>query len=403
MTDETKAQAAPEKKTLLQTLAFFGERRSLVMLGLGFASGLPFMLIFDTLSLWLRDAGLSLAVIGFFSLATLSFSFKFLWAPLIDRTTVPVLHRLLGHRRAWMLVFQTVMVLGLWTISTMNPLNQLGFLAAALLHLSQSAVSHALARLREQLGDPLFVREGRGVAPTPLAEQLAPGILDALAGLQRSVTRVAAFDPLHDRRSFNLNMPEQMEPLLLPAICAHLQQHAPQVQVRSTSLHWAELRRELALGRVDLAVEIARPTDAQLRQQVLLQDPLCVMVGPGFSGELTAERYLACEHVAVTSRRRGICVEDLALGHLGLARQVRQRCQHYLSAALLVAHTPLLLSLPRRYAELLNAGLGNRLLDMPLALPPVTLNLYWSVQAEAEPGNRWLRQQVLALAAAPRG
>ena len=82
---------------------------------------------------------------------------------------------------------------------------------------------------------------------------------------------------------------------------------------------------------------------------------------------------------------------------------MRQRCQHYLSAALLVAHTPLLLSLPRRYAELLNAGLGNRLLDMPLALPPVTLNLYWSVQAEAEPGNRWLRQQVLALAAAQHG
>ena len=114
-------------------------------------------------------------------------------------------------------------------------------------------------------------------------------------------------------------------------------------------------------------------------------------------------QYLAWEHVAVTSRRRGICVEDLALGHLGLARQVRQRCQHYLSAALLVAHTPLLLSLPRRYAELLNAGLGNRLLDMPLALPPVTLNLYWSVQAEAEPGNRWLRQQVLALAASQHG
>jgi PAT family beta-lactamase induction signal transducer AmpG len=91
MTDQTPAET-PQKKTLLQTLAFFGERRSLVMLGLGFASGLPFMLIFDTLSLWLRDAGLSLAVIGFFSLATLSFSFKFLWAPLIDRTKVPILH-----------------------------------------------------------------------------------------------------------------------------------------------------------------------------------------------------------------------------------------------------------------------------------------------------------------------
>jgi PAT family beta-lactamase induction signal transducer AmpG len=139
MTDDAKPQ---EKKTLLQTLAFFGERRSLVMLGLGFASGLPYMLIFDTLSLWLRDAGLSLAVIGFFSLATLSFSFKFLWAPLIDRAKVPVLHKLLGHRRAWILVFQTAMILGLWTISTMNPAHQLGALAAAAVAVGFATASH---------------------------------------------------------------------------------------------------------------------------------------------------------------------------------------------------------------------------------------------------------------------
>jgi PAT family beta-lactamase induction signal transducer AmpG len=138
MTVETK----PEKKTLLQTLAFFGERRSLVMLGLGFASGLPYMLIFDTLSLWLRDSGLSLAVIGFFSLATLSFSFKFLWAPLIDRAKVPVLHGLLGHRRAWILVFQTAMILGLLTISTLSPVSQLAALGAAAVAVGFATASH---------------------------------------------------------------------------------------------------------------------------------------------------------------------------------------------------------------------------------------------------------------------
>jgi PAT family beta-lactamase induction signal transducer AmpG len=127
MTDQP--EAAP-KKSLLQTLAFFGERRSLVMLGLGFSSGLPYMLIFDTLSLWLRDAGLSLAVIGFFSLATLSFSFKFLWAPLIDRTRIPVLHGLVGHRRAWMLACQAVIILGLVAISGVNPAHSLPLMAA---------------------------------------------------------------------------------------------------------------------------------------------------------------------------------------------------------------------------------------------------------------------------------
>lgn len=73
--------AEQSRRSAGQALAVFLQRRSLAMLGLGFASGLPYMLIFDTLSVWLRDAGLSLAVIGFFSLATLSFSFKFLWAP----------------------------------------------------------------------------------------------------------------------------------------------------------------------------------------------------------------------------------------------------------------------------------------------------------------------------------
>ena len=128
MTDA--AEATPQKKTLGQTLAYFLERRSLVMLGLGFASGLPYMLIFDTLSLWLRDAGLSLAVIGFFSLATLSFSFKFLWAPLIDRAKVPFLHGLVGHRRAWMLVCQGVIMLGLLAISGVNPAQSLPLMAA---------------------------------------------------------------------------------------------------------------------------------------------------------------------------------------------------------------------------------------------------------------------------------
>lgn len=220
------------------------------------------------------------------------------------------------------------------------------------------------------------------------------------SGLLRSVSRGQRFDPLHDRRTFSLNMPEQMEPVVLPMLVAHLQRVAPQLEVRSSSVHWAELKRELLAGRIDLAIEIARPTDAELRQQMLRQDPLCVVAGPGFRGELTVERYLAAEHVAVTSWRRGICVEDLALGHMGLVRQVRQRCQHYLSAVQLVAQGERLLTMPRQYAELINVGLPNRLLALPLALPPVTLNLYWAREAENEVGNRWLREQLLQLATA---
>jgi MFS transporter, PAT family, beta-lactamase induction signal transducer AmpG len=123
------AEDAPERGGR-GVLAAFANRRTLVMIGLGFSSGLPFMLVFDTLSAWLREAGLSLEVIGFLSLATLSYSFKFLWAPLIDRTAVPGLTGLLGHRRSWMLVCQGLVMAGLWLIASVDPVSNLGLMAA---------------------------------------------------------------------------------------------------------------------------------------------------------------------------------------------------------------------------------------------------------------------------------
>lgn len=121
----------PEKSASgLGGLAVYGERRVFVMLLLGFSAGLPNLLIFDTLSTWLRDAGLTLEVIGFFALATLTYALKFVWAPLIDRTSVPWLTNLLGHRRSWMLVTQAVIILGLWLIAGSDPTRGLAAMAA---------------------------------------------------------------------------------------------------------------------------------------------------------------------------------------------------------------------------------------------------------------------------------
>jgi MFS transporter, PAT family, beta-lactamase induction signal transducer AmpG len=106
------------------------ERRSVVMLGLGFASGLPFWLIFDTLSAWLRTVGLSLNVIAFFSLATLAYAFKFLWAPMVDRSSIPGLTRWLGHRRSWMLGAQALIIAGLVLIAVTDPIAHLSVTAA---------------------------------------------------------------------------------------------------------------------------------------------------------------------------------------------------------------------------------------------------------------------------------
>ncbi|HVL66567.1 MAG TPA: MFS transporter [Vicinamibacterales bacterium] len=126
-TDPTQRQRP--KQTVWSALRVYTERPALVMIALGFSAGLPYFLIFDTLSAWFRAAGLSLEIIGFFSLVTLVSTFKFLWAPFVDRTRVPLLTTWLGHRRSWMLVCQALIMFGLWLIAGADPTVSLGRVA----------------------------------------------------------------------------------------------------------------------------------------------------------------------------------------------------------------------------------------------------------------------------------
>ncbi len=123
----------------------FFRRRTLVMLGLGVSSGLPFLLVFDTLSAWLREAGLPLKVISTFVLATFVYTFKFAWAPLIDQASPPGLTRWLGRRRAWMLVTQVLAMGGLFALSTSDPARNLGFVWAAVLFTSLASATQDIA------------------------------------------------------------------------------------------------------------------------------------------------------------------------------------------------------------------------------------------------------------------
>jgi len=125
---ETSAKPASARPRL-GGMAIFIDRRIAVMLALGFSAGLPLLLVFDTLSAWLRESGLSLEVIGFFSLATLSYAFKFVWAPLVDRVRIPVLTAWLGQRRSWMFAAQIAIITGLWLISGSDPAENLGLVA----------------------------------------------------------------------------------------------------------------------------------------------------------------------------------------------------------------------------------------------------------------------------------
>jgi PAT family beta-lactamase induction signal transducer AmpG len=105
----------------LDNIKLFIHPRVITMLFLGFSAGVPILLIFSTLGLWLNEAGVAKSSITFFSWAALGYSFKFVWAPLVDRLPLPFLTKLLGRRRSWMFISQLAIMVSIWLMSTVNP------------------------------------------------------------------------------------------------------------------------------------------------------------------------------------------------------------------------------------------------------------------------------------------
>jgi len=140
--------AAPRKpwwRGWLDALAAYKHPRVLAMLFLGFSAGLPFMLVFSTLSAWLREVGIERATIGMLSWVGIIYSIKFFWAPVVDRLQLPVLHRLLGRRRSWMLLAQVGIAVGLFNMAHLNPVGHLGAMAALALLVAFSSATQDVA------------------------------------------------------------------------------------------------------------------------------------------------------------------------------------------------------------------------------------------------------------------
>ena len=129
----------------LEALGAYRDRRVLAMLFLGFSAGLPFMLVFSTLSAWLREVGVERATIGMPSWVGIISSIKFFWAPVVDRLPLPVLGRLLGRRRSWMLLAQAGIAVGLFNMAHLNPVGHLGTMAALALLVAFSSATQDIA------------------------------------------------------------------------------------------------------------------------------------------------------------------------------------------------------------------------------------------------------------------
>ncbi|WP_237065950.1 LysR family transcriptional regulator [Microbulbifer guangxiensis] len=269
--------------------------------------------------------------------------------------------------------------------------------AAEQLHITQPAVSNALARLRRTLDDPLFIRTPTGMSPTPLTESIMPRIQQALALLDGSLSTQASFDPLTATRTLRLSMNDMAETLLLPRLLEALEQRAPGISVESYYVPRDQLARELAANTLDFGLDVPLTTATQLQQQRLLNDRYLCMVRADHplaeQERLTLEQYLALGHVHVSSRRTGPGIVDIALNKLGRRRSIRLRVQHYRVAPLVVLRTDLALTVPASLASQYSA----RLFELPFQIPQMDWHLLWHRNQDGDPANRWLRELLLEL------
>lgn len=265
--------------------------------------------------------------------------------------------------------------------------------AAEVLCISQPAVSNALARMRKTFDDQLFVSTPHGMVPTPVAENIVGRVGEALRLLDASVQEGKVFDPATAQKVFRVSMNDLAETLLLPLLGDQLQRQAPGVRVESYFSSRREFGRELAAGRLDLAIDAPLVSDPQLLHAPLLSEPYVCFLRQGhpMAGQpLTQERYLALDHIHVSSRREGLGHVDTALNQLGLQRRIQMRVQHYLVAPQVARRTDMALTAPARLVrdETLLA------LPLPFPVPPLALHLYWHRGADGDHANTWLRRQL---------
>ncbi len=278
--------------------------------------------------------------------------------------------------------------------------------AARRLGLSASVMSRTLARLRAATVDPLLVRAGRGLVPTPHATELRERVRDVAQDAQAVLRPAVAFLDLAElKRSFTIRSNEGFVEVFAPQLVAAVTAVAPNVRLRFAPKPDKDVRA-LREGLVDLEIGVLGKSGPEVRLQTLFRDHFVCAVREGHPllgrGKVTPERYAACGHVVASRRGHASGPVDEALAALGLSRTVVVVVPSF-RAALAVAGVSDLVALVT--GSFFNATQGNKTMSgpavvrsfpLPVRTEAITVSQMWHPRLDADPAHRWLRGLVLA-------
>lgn len=266
------------------------------------------------------------------------------------------------------------------------------------LGLSQSAMSHAVNRLRAFFDDPLFVKTGQGMQPTPKSESLAPTILALMATIRGQVLSQAQFDPASAMRVFTLCMTDMGELVFLPPLIKRLRELAPHCTLRTRQVPLQQVEPLLASGEVDLVLGSLRAAPQGLFQQQLFMHRFVTLVSvknQEVGDELTLEQFQRMPQIVVTLAGRSSEAYDSALEEQGVKRNIFLSTPHFLVVPLLLdQHPDLIATVPQELGNVFGGYGVVKVLEPPLPLPSFALRQHWHPRFHQDPAIIWLRELV---------
>ena len=279
--------------------------------------------------------------------------------------------------------------------------------AAGRLAMTQPAVSNALRRLRDALGDELLIRTAHGVKPTPRAEELWPTVRKALSALEEAVAPTI-FDVSKVHATFRMAMADATAVLWLPSLVRSIESEVPGVNVRMVPLTTREPRPMLLRGDIDLAIgffpgvvaQLAGGPDTPIRHERLYSGQyVCVMRKnhPLADQELTLDAYCAANHLLVSFSGRAHGLSDEALAQINRERRILLTVNQFFTAGRVVSNSDLITVLPRHLIG--STGMTGALImkELPFKLPDVHVDMLWHERDARNPAHKWLRERLSAM------
>lgn len=272
--------------------------------------------------------------------------------------------------------------------------------AAARLHLTQPAVSHALSRLRDKFNDELFTRHGRKMVPSAYCQTIIPNVITALELLDLTVDNQIEFDISQYKREIKIGFRDILESLFFPYLITDLATNTPNITIDSRQVRLSEIENALEQQSLDIAVDVLVPMNKNIHSTLMCNEhfSLVCRTNHPILQQLTLKSYSEASHAIVSLKNSDVDIIDMALAKCGVTRNVTLRCESYFAAVNVISQCDLLLTIPSAYANKLKDIIPIAVSSLPFAVPDLPVHIYWHKQVEQDPINSWMRDKLLHIA-----